>query len=321
MKALTRKKYGSPKVLRIEKVEKPIPKEEEILVKVFASTVNRTDCASLRGKPLLTRVATGLFSPKRKIMGTDFAGQVVAIGNKVSNFKVNDKVWGFNDQGLNSHAEYLTIDANKEVIKIPPNTDYASIVCAAEGAHYALNFVNKVEVKPNSKILLNGATGAIGSSLLQILKYQAKEVTAVCNTKNIDLIQSLAADKIINYEVEKFTEAEPESTYDFIFDAVGKSRFSECKHLLKDNGIYISSELGKNAENVFLAMSTQLKSNKKVIFPIPSDIKTSLQFMSDMVDQGKFKSIIDKTFSIDEITKAYEYVETGNKTGSVVVQF
>jgi NADPH:quinone reductase-like Zn-dependent oxidoreductase len=317
MKAAIRRIYGSPDILKIETVEKPTIKDNEVLIRVYATTVNRTDCAVLTGKPLIMRLFTGLITPKLPTPGTDFAGKIEAVGKEVKSFQVNDKVWGFDDQGLGSQAEYMRFSAEGTITKMPDNIAYEQAAASLEAAHYAYNFINKVKLQAGQKILINGATGAIGSALLQFLKYYNIYVTAVCNTQNKDLIKSLGADKIIDYNKEDFTN--DDEKYDFIFDAVGKSTFAKCKPLLKKNGIYISSELGPKAQNPLLALITPFFGGKKVIFPIPSNIKRSMSFIGELIEKGKFKAVIDKKYPLENISEAYHYVASGKKTGNVII--
>ncbi len=319
MKAITRSQYGSPKVLKIKELDIPIPKDDEILIRVYATTVNRTDCGILYGKPYLIRLFTGLLKPSSMIPGTDFAGQVEAIGKKVTTFKVEDKVWGLNDEGLSSHAQYMVIKEKKAVMKMPDTMTYDEVVACAEGAHYAFNFINKVTINKGDKVLVNGATGAIGSAAVQLLKYYDAIVTAVGNTKNMDLIKSLGADKVYNYEKEDFTK--DTDKYPFVFDAVGKSTFGKCKPLLTPKGVYISSELGPNAENLYLPITTKIKGGKRVIFPIPSDCKRSLLMMNQLIEKGAFQAVIDRKYDMHDIKDAYYYVESGQKTGNVIINY
>lgn len=319
MQAAIRSKYGPPEVLRIEEVDKPLPKEHEILVRVHATTVNRTDCSILWGKPWVIKIFTGLFKPTSPVPGTDFAGEVEAVGNKVSAFRVGDKVWGFNDQGLASHAQYLTILENRAVLKMPENITYEQAAASAEGAHYAYNFINKVQLQAGQKVLVNGATGAIGSAAVQILKCLGVHVVAVCGTKNVALVAALGADRVIDYEKEDFTKLPGQ--YDFVFDAVGKSTFARCKPLLLPGGNYISSELGPYAQNVYLPLITKVRGGKKVVFPIPINIKRSLLFMQDLLEKGKFKPLIDRGYPLEKIREAYTYVASGQKTGNVLLTF
>jgi NADPH:quinone reductase-like Zn-dependent oxidoreductase len=319
MKAAIRRTYGPIDNLKIESVEKPTAKDNEVLIRVYATTVNRTDYAVLTGKPFVMRFFTGLLKPKLPIPGTDFAGIVEAVGKKVKSFKVNDKVFGFNDQGLSSQAEYMVFPEDGAMTKIPDNISYEQAAASLEGAHYAYNFINKVNLKAEHKILINGATGGIGSALLQFLKYYNIYVTAVCDTKNLELIKSLGADRIYDYTKEDFTN--DDEKYDFVFDAVGKSTFAKCKPLLKKGGVYISSELGPMVQNPFLALTTKVIGDKKVIFPIPSDIKRSILFIKDLLEKEKFKPVIDRKYPLENIGEAYSYVASGQKTGNVIISF
>ncbi|MGK0364556.1 MAG: NADPH:quinone reductase-like Zn-dependent oxidoreductase [Saprospiraceae bacterium] len=318
MKAAIRRKYGNHTHITVEEYPTPKPNDNEVLVRVHATTVNRTDCAVLAGSPYVFRFFTGLFGPKTPVLGTDFAGQVEAIGSTVKNFKVGDKVFGFHDDGLPTQAEYLTYPESGKILTMPDNVNYAEAVASLEGPHYALSFINKVKLKPEHKVLLNGATGGIGSAVLQLLKNDNIYVTAVCNTKNIDLIKSLGADKIYDYEKEDFTK--DTEKYDFVFDAVGKSSFGICKPLMKEQAVYISSELGPRNENPFLALIAPFMGSKKVIFPIPGDVKKSIIIMKELLSEGKFKPVIDREYALDDIAAAYEYVAAGLKTGNVVVK-
>ena len=319
VQALTRTSYGAPEVLTLADLPRPVPKTGELLVEVHATTVNRTDCALLRGSPWLMRLATGLFRPRRRVMGTDFAGRVAAAGAGVTEFQVGERVWGFHDEGLSSQAAYLIIRQDRAVVPVPEGVAYTDMVCAAEGAYYAYHFLNKIELSPASEVLINGASGAIGSALLQLLKYHGATVTAVCGTSTIPLIESLGADRIIDYERENFTQlAHP---YDYVLDAVGKSRFSACRSLLRPGGAYLSSELGERWENVYLPLLTRFTGSKRVIFPIPSNIRETLLFMNELVREGRFRAVIDRVYPLEEIIDAYRYVETGQKMGNVVITY
>ena len=321
MKAIVYQKYGSPDVLELKEVEKPTAKDDEVLIKIHATTVNRTDCATLRAKPFFARFFTGIFKPNKPIPGTEFAGKIEEIGKNVSSFKVGDKVFGFDDSGSGSHAQYMTILEDKALTTIPSNITYEQAAASTEGAHYAYNFIKKVNLKSGQKVLVNGATGAIGSAAVQLLKYFGAYVTAVCNTKNIELVKSLGADKVIDYTKEDFTK--DNQKYNFIFDAVGKSSFAKCKPLLQSGGIYISSDLGYMAQNVFLPLITPIIKpmigNKKTVFTIPTDIKGSILLIKKLIEQGKFKAVIDRRYPLEQIVEAYRYVEKGQKTGNVVI--
>ena len=255
--------------------------------------------------------------PARPILGTDFAGQITAIGENVTTFAVGDRVFGFNDQGVSSQAAYLTLAADQPLAIIPANVSYEQAAASLEGAHYAYNFIKKVAIAPGQKILVNGATGAIGSATVQLLKYWGAVVTAVGNTKNLALVQSLGATRVIDYTQTDFTG--DTEKYACVFDTVGKSSFFKCKPLLQPGGVYISSELGWLAQNVFLALVTPWLGGKKVIFPIPADVKGSVALMKKLLEEGHFRPVIDRTYPLEAIADAYRYVETGEKTGNVVL--
>jgi len=318
MKAAYRKEYGTPDTLKIEEIEIPKPKENELLIKVYAATVNRTDCAVLTGRPYIMRLFTGLFKPNLAVTGTDFAGQVESLGKNLSSFKVGDRVFGFNDNGLASHAQYMTISTEKAVSLIPENLSYEEAAASLEGAHYAYNFIKKVKVKKGEKVLVNGATGAIGSALLQFSKYYGAYVTAVGNSKNLELMKTLGADKVIDYQREDFTK--DNQKYKYVFDAVGKSSFAKCKNLLETDGVYISSELGSLGQNLLLALISKITSGKKVIFPVPTDIKASIDFIKKLIKEDKFKSVIDRKYPLEKISEAFTYTAGGQKTGNVILK-
>jgi NADPH:quinone reductase-like Zn-dependent oxidoreductase len=320
MKAANRTKYGPPEVIKIEEMAKPSPKDNEILVKVHATTVNRTDCALLTGKPYAMQLFIGLVTPNLHTLGTDFAGVVAEIGQNITDFKVGDKVLGFRDEGLSSQAQYVAVNPSKRaVVKIPENISFSQAVASAEGAHYAYNFINKVDLKAGQKVLVNGATGAVGSAAVQILKSMGIYVVAVCDTKNVARVAAMKADEVIDYLKEDFTKINEK--FEFVFDAVGKSTFNNCKPLLKPDGIYISSELGPNAENLYLPLITKIKGGKKVIFPIPSDCKRSLLFMQNLLEKGQFDPLIDRTYPLEKISEAYTYVASGQKIGNVIITY
>ena len=320
MKALVYTKYGPPDVLQLKEVERPTPKDDEILVKVYATTVNRTDSATIRAIPWFARVFTGLLKPKKQIPGTEFAGEVEAVGENVTSLKVGEKVFGFDYQGTQSHGQYLTIPEDK-AITIPEKINYEQAAASTEGAHYAYNFINKVNLEAGQKVLVNGATGAIGSAAVQLLKYFDISVTAVCDTKNMALVKSLGADRVIDYRTEDFTK--DGQRYHFVFDTVGKSSFFKCKRLLQPGGVYISSDLGYMSQNLFLPLITSIikpmLGNRKTVFPNPTDIRGSMLLIRRLLEEGKFKAVIDRRYPLEEIVEAYRYVEKGQKTGNVVI--
>jgi len=320
MKAIIYNQYGGPEVLHLDEVDKPTPADNEVLVRVIATTVNRTDCATISAKPFFMRLVTGLFKPRKQIPGTEFSGQIEAAGKNVSAFKSGDKVFGFDDMGAACHAQFMTTKEDK-FLSMPTGISYTQAAASSEGAHYAYNFINKVKLKKGQRALVNGATGAIGSATVQLLRYFDVDVTAVCATKNIGLVKSLGANRVIDYTKNDFTKDDQQ--YDYVFDAVGKSSFFKSKHLLRPGGIYISSDLGYMAQNIFLPLITPvikpMLGNKKTIFPTPLNIKASLLLVKKLIEQNQFKAVIDREYPLERIVEAFEYVEKGHKTGNVVI--
>lgn len=317
MKAALHFKYGPPEVVQVMDIPKPEPKENELLIKVFASTVNRTDCGFRSAEYFVSRFFSGLFKPNNKILGSDFAGVVEATGKSVTAFKIGDKVFGFNDVTFGGHAEYLVIKETASIATIPEGVSFETAAAITEGSHYALCDIRAAKVKPRDDVMVYGATGAIGSAAVQLLKHFKAHVTAVCNTKNVDLVKSLGADVVIDYQTEDFTRTTKQ--FDFIFDAVGKSSFAQCKPLLKPKGIYISTEPGKNGDNIWKALVTPLFGGKRVLFPLPTISKSDVEFLKQLVKKGEFKPVIDRHYTLDQIVEAYLYVESQQKTGNVII--
>jgi NADPH:quinone reductase-like Zn-dependent oxidoreductase len=309
--------YGSPDAIELKDVAKPVPAGDQILIRVRATTVNRTDCAALRGTPRFARIIYGMRGPKNLVLGNEFAGEVESVGSAVTLFQPGDRVFGYNDHTYGGHAEYMTMPERGMLAIMPENVTFTDAAPTAEGAHYALKDIRKANVKNGQKVLVNGASGAIGSASVQILKHMGAEVTAVCGTRNVDLVRSLGADHVLDYTREDFTKTN--ERYDFIHDAVGKSSFGACRKLLKPDGIYCPSELGFLAQNPFLALLTSRFGSKKVIFPIPRSSQDDMLFLKGLIETGALRPVIDRHYPLDEITEAYRYVETGRKTGNVVI--
>lgn len=318
MRAIVYTKYGPPEVAQLKEVPKPIPKSNEILVKVYASTVNRTDSGFRSAEYFISRFWTGLLRPKYQILGCEFSGVIEEIGESVTTFKVGDKVFGFNDKTCGGHGEYLTIAETDAITLMPDGISFEEAAALTEGAHYALVDIKAAKIEKGQMVMVYGATGAIGSAAVQLLKHFGATVTAVGNTKNMELVKSLGADIVIDYQTQDFTKTE--DRYSFIFDAVGKSSFGKCKPLLTENGIYISTELGKNGENIFLALYTPIFSKKKLLFPIPTINKEDVIFLKELAEKGEFRPVIDRQYKLEQIVEAYKYVESGQKTGNVIIK-
>lgn len=317
MKAAVYTHYGGPEVVSLLDVPVPIPKNNEVLIKVHASTVNRTDTGFRSAEYFISRLFSGLLGPKLRILGCEFAGEITAVGNEVQLYKVGDRIFGFDDSTFGGHAEYKVISEDGAMAKIPQGMDYNVAAALTEGSHYALGIIKAAKVKAGDMVLVYGATGAIGSAGLQLLKHLGAFVVAVANTQNIELIKSLGADEVIDYMKQDFTKTA--HRFDFVFDAVGKSSFGQCKPLMKPQGIYISTELGKGWENIWLAMTTPLGKGKKVLFPIPSTRKEDALYFQNLAEQGLFRPVIDRQYSLKDIVEAHQYVELGQKTGNVII--
>ena len=318
MKAVVYTEYGPPEVAKLIEVYKPVPKDDEVLIRVCASTVNRTDSGIRSAVYFISRFWSGLLRPRYQILGCEFAGIIEEIGKDVTTFKNGDNVFGYNDQTFGGHAEFLTISENDAVTTLPNNLTFEEAAPITEGAHYALNSIKASKSKKGQNVLVYGATGAIGSAAVQLLKHFGINVTAVCNSKNVELVKSLGADIVIDYQTQDFTKTE--NKFHFIFDAVGKSSFKQCKPLLTKEGVYISTELGKNAENIFFALTTAIWGGKKVLFPIPTINKADVIFLKELVEKGEYKPVIDRYYKLNQIVEAYKYVETGQKTGNVIIR-
>jgi NADPH:quinone reductase-like Zn-dependent oxidoreductase len=317
MKAFVHSRYGPPEVLQMKVIPDPVPGEHEILIRVHAATVNRTDDGLLRADPFISRFFTGLLRPKNIISGSEFAGQVHAIGSAVTLFKPGDRIFGFCEFG--AHAELLKIAEDGPVALIPEKMSYEQAAPLTEGAHYALNYIRKAAIQSGQRVLIYGATGAIGTAALQIIKAIGAEVTAVCDTKRMELVKSLGADKVVDYTTGDFTQTDIK--FHVVFDAVGKSSFGKCKPLLEDKGIYGSTDLGYLAQNPLLALWTPLLGGKKVLFPIPAIDKEMIVYLKSLAETEKFQPVIDRKFSFEEIPEAFRYVNRGQKTGNVVIIF
>jgi NADPH:quinone reductase-like Zn-dependent oxidoreductase len=317
MKAAVHTRYGPPEVVRIREVDRPAVGDRDLLVRVYATTVNRTDCAYRAARPLVMRLLTGITRPRRTIMGTEFAGEVEAVGRGVTSFAVGDRVFGYNEGAFGAHAEYLSVPQDGSIATVPAGVTFEQVAPGTEGAHYALAFIRHVGIQAGQDVLVYGATGGIGSAAVQLLKSLDVTVTAVCATASLALVKGLGADRVVDYTAGDFTD--DEQTYDAVLDAVGKSTFGRCKRLLKPGGVYVSSELGPWAQNPILALLTPLLRGRKVKIAFPQDNQAIVRHLRELIESGDFKPVIDRRYPLDQIVDAYRYVETGHKTGNVVI--
>jgi NADPH:quinone reductase-like Zn-dependent oxidoreductase len=318
MKAATRSRYGPPAVLHVADVAVPVPAADEVLVRVYATTVNRTDCANLTARPFIMRFIVGLVRPRRRTPGTDLAGVVTAVGTGVTGFAVGDRVWAFKDTGLSSQAEFTACKADVHVARMPEGISWVEAAASVEGTHYARNFMNKVTVVRGQSALVNGATGAIGSALVQFLVREGVRVTGVCDARGVERVRAMGAERVVDYEVEDVRRIT--SRFDYVFDAVGKSTFFRFRPLLLPHGVYVSSEFGPWLQNAWLSLLTPLGRGRRVAFPFPGGIADSLAFARARLEDGSFRPLIDRRYPLDRVREAYEYVCSGRKLGNVVLE-
>jgi NADPH:quinone reductase-like Zn-dependent oxidoreductase len=317
MKAAVHTRYGPPDVVRIREVEEPAIEDQDVLVRVHAATVNRTDCGFRAAEPWIVRFFSGLAKPRATILGCEFAGVVEAVGAAVTSFRAGDEVFGFSEDRFGAHAEYLSMPEDGAIATMPANMTFEEVAPSTEGSHYALSGIRKARILRGHSVLVNGATGAIGSAAVQLLRNLGARVTAVCGPESLDLVRGLGADRVIDRTAEDFTR--DDASYDVVIDAVGKSTFGRCRRLLKPRGCYVSSELGPRAQNPFLALVTPLARGRRVVFPIPRDDPRMMAEIGDLMAAGSFRPVIDRRYPLEQIVDAYRYVDTGQKTGSVVI--
>jgi len=321
VKAAVHRRYGPPELVKVRAVDEPRPGPHELLIRIRCSSVNRTDVGFLRGKPFLTRFFSGLVRPRHTALGCEFAGVVEAVGDSVSRFAVGDRVFGYDDSRWGGHAEYKVIAHDAAVATVPADITDEQAAASTEGAHYALMVLRAAGVRAGSRVLVHGATGAIGSAAVQLLKDAGAYVVATSNTRHVSLVASLGPDRVIDWEREEFTACGEH--FDVVLDAVGKSSFGACRRLLVRRGVYVSTDLGPMAQNPFLALVGPLFKRagaRRVLFPIPSRDQAMIEFLRDRLASGAFSPLIDRVYPLDEIVAAFEYVETGEKTGNVLVR-
>jgi len=316
MKAAVNERYGPPDVLDVREVPVPQPQAGEILVRVHATTVGRTDTCALRAHPFFVRPYTGLLRPKQKILGLDFAGTVDAVGSGVTGFSRGNRVFGLTPGGYGAHAEYFCMPASGAVSVMPEGKHFHEVV-VCEGAWYADTYLRKFDLKPGHRILIYGASGAIGTAAVQLSKHYGAEVTAVVATPHLDLARRLGADRVVDYTAEDFTKIG--EVFDFVLDAVGKASYFRCRELLKPRGVFGSTDLGRWWQNVFLSTWSSLTGSGRVVLPMPRNDRQCVQFLKARIEAGDFSAVIDRTYRLCDIADAYRYVETGRKAGIVVV--
>lgn len=316
MKAAVYYNYGPPEVLRIEEVAKPIPKDDEVLVKVHATSVTSGDFRLRKADPFITRLFFGLTKPKVHILGAEFSGEVEATGKDVKQFKPGDQVFGNTGTSLGTYAEYISISEENPIALKPRNLSFEEAAGVSFGGNTSLHFLKKGNIRKGDKVLVYGASGSLGTSAVQLAKYFGAEVTGVCSGKNAEMVRSLGADKVVDYTKEDFTRGGEK--YDIIYDTVGKSPFSRSVDALKKDGVYLRAvhiSLGP----VLKGMWVSLTRSKKVIGGVAQDSKENILLLKELLENGKFKPVIDRTFPLDRIAEAHAYAEKGHKRGNVVI--
>ncbi|MFW9888415.1 MAG: NAD(P)-dependent alcohol dehydrogenase [Candidatus Thorarchaeota archaeon] len=319
MKAIVTTKYGPPEVLQILEIKKPTPKENEVLVKVHASTVTKYDCWSRSatappGFGLLMRLATGVRKPRQPILGTEFSGEVEAVGKDVTLFNIGDNVVGYTGMSMGAYSEYISMPEDAVLVRKPDNLTFEEAT-AVQGALTALYFLRKVNIQSGQKILIFGASGGVGNFAVQLAKHFGAEVHGVCSSSKVDWVKSLGADVVIDYTKEDFTKRG--ETYDIIFDTVGKSPFSGSVKSLKEEGIYLFVTYG--IPRILRVLWLNRRSSKKGMSGLLEETPEDLEFLLELIDSGKIKSVIDKTYPMQKVVEAHRYVESGKKRGSVVI--
>lgn len=323
MRAVVHEQYGPPSVLRVADVARPTPAADEVLVRVNATTVNRTDCGFRRPEPFFVRAFSGLRRPKRPILGTEFAGVVEAVGASVTQFRTGERVFGVNADHFGAHAEFVCVKAGGPIATTPPALADAEAAAVFDGGILALTYLRKAKVGPGSRVMVYGASGSIGTAAVQLAKHLGAEVTAVCDTAHVDVVRSLGPDAVIDYTVDDFARPErPGDQYDVVFDAVGKISLKRCAAVLKRGGVYASTDFGPLAQNPFLALATAPLGRtrvKRVQFPLPKYTQADVRFLADLVEAGEYRPVIDRSYPLEDVVDATEYVETEQKTGNVVL--
>lgn len=321
MKAMVAKGYGSPEVLQFKEVNKPEPQENEVLVRVEASAATTADTMMRTGKPYIARLFVGLTKPKKAIPGTGFAGIIERLGKGVSDFNVGDRVFGETAFGFSANAEYLTIAEEGVILPMPEGMDFIEAANFCDGHLTSFNFLKEIaKVKQGEKVLINGASGALGTSAIQIAKQMGTYVTAVCSGRNEGLVKSLGADVVIDYQQKDFTKANEQ--YNYIYDTIGKSSFQACKSILTENGVYLSPVL--NFSLLFQMLMTSIFSKKKARFEATGankeeKLRNMLQGVLNIYKAGDLKTVIDRQFPLEKLAEAHQYIDSGRKKGNVVI--
>src|SRR5262245_31169248 len=315
MRAVVYDRYGPPEVLRVEEVERPAPGDGELLIRIHATTVNRTDIGWRAADPFFTRFFLGIRAPKNRILGSELSGEVESVGPAVTEFKVGDRVFGMSYFG--GHAEFSSERESAPIVQMPSGMTFEEGAAACDGAIIALCCLRKAQPLHGKSIVVYTASGAVGTAAVQLCRHFGAEVTAVCNTKNVKLLRSLGADEVIDYTREDFTKNG--KTYDVVFDAVGKHSFRRCRGSLVPGGRYLETDLGFMWHVPVLVALTKVAGSKKVTLGIARYTKEDVVFLRELFEAGEYRPVIDRRYPLEDVVEASRYVETGEKTGNVVL--
>lgn len=321
MKAIIYTEYGSADVLQCKEIDKPVPKKDEVLIRIHATSVTAADInargfvAVPRGFKILARLMFGIRKPKKQILGFELAGKIEAIGKDVTLFKAGDEVFGMAGAGYGAYAEYMCLPEKAAITGKPATMSFEEAAVLPFGGHTALYFLREAKVQAGQKVLVYGASGSVGTAAVQLAKYFGAVVTGVCGPTNQELVKSLGADKVIDYSKEDFTEMG--ESYDIIFETVGKTTFSHCKKSLNPKGLYIAGAAG--FKEFFQMMGTSIRGGKKIVAGGPPERKEDLQFLAGLFEAGKYKAVIDRRYSLEQMAEAHRYVDKGHKKGNVVI--
>jgi NADPH:quinone reductase-like Zn-dependent oxidoreductase len=315
MRAVVHDRYGPPEVLRVEDVERPEPRDDEVLIRVHATTVARMDTAFLRARPFVPyRLITGIRRPRRRILGSELAGAVAAVGAAVREFAVGDRVFGSTGLAFGAHAEFARVRERGLLAHKPAGLTFEEAAAVCDGALKALVALRQAELRAGQRILVYGASGAIGTAGVQLARHVGAEVTAVCDTRRSDLVASLGADAVIDYTREDFTGNG--RTYDVIFDAVGKHSYRRCRDSLELGGTYIATD---GLRNAVLTLVTSRLGDRRVLFPVTPAARRDVVHVKELIEAGAYRAVVDRCYPLDEVVEAARYVETEQKTGNVVL--
>ncbi len=317
MKAIVYERYGPPEVLQLKDIEKPTPQDNEVLIRIRATTVCAADWRMRKPDPILARLMNGLLRPKKiTILGVELAGDIEAVGNNVRKFKVGDQVFGMAGSNMGAYAEYICVPEDGTLATKPTNMSYKEAAAVPQGGDTALFFIrDQGNVQSGQKVLIYGASGSVGTYAVQLSKYYGAEVTGICGPTNLEMVKSLGADKVVDYTKEDFSKNGEK--YDVIFDAVGKSPFSRCVKSLKEEGIYLQASFEPSFG--IRGRWTSMRSSKKFLGGEATEGTEDLIYLRDLVEAGKLRAVIDKTYPLEDIVEAHRYVDTGRKKGNVVI--